>query len=493
MVIKDFDSNGLIFALDKDHIPGQNCSDEAFEHAVLNIMECQNFTCLPLIDRKRARDNTNDLNTRASYKENGGKITRVVRRSMNWEKEEYGDVRFFEPANIPHVDEDVNILDVATHLLSPDESGQYPLVVLVGGTKDHPHALFSMNQFLDERTRGEIIRQLVKRNIADGGWDTPKKREMELKNFLNRDYFYSQPLWTDFNHSEEKFLKFCKNFASLFKQSRGEVPHERQHSETFLRPNSNLGRPFFGRFQVRDIMQHACVGIVWDTKAPKQPRANELAKTMLMSANDFSFLAAYSKVGTSPKVEYALQPYALGTSSKPISIPLFLASDLLGDVVNAGFTQNGEFVAIIQPDKDIQTGEGKMPWPAIITKQELFSRDSMINCLVVATAVEHHLIRERLNINSKEAVEWSLGRLHYICNTSSGRQTKLFNKVKNAVGVENFTNFCKAIEQAKDVRNNLAHGALRPSQSRNDFSNSITLKQFISVFQLREMLGISPK
>jgi hypothetical protein len=53
------------------------------------------------------------------------------------------------------------------------------------------------------------------------------------------------------------------------------------------------------------------------------------------------------------------------------------------------------------------------------------------------------------------------------------------------------TEFQKNIKLAVSLRNNLAHGALRPSNSKSSLSDGISLASFLSVFKLREMLGMN--
>ena len=257
----------------------------------------------------------------------------------------------------------------------------------------------------------------------------------------------------------------------------------------FHRPNSDFERPEFGRLLARDIMQHACVGIRWNhnLNPEAQPMEHLAAKGMIMDANDFSNLAIYDKNSENPK----LLPYILHKNSKIKKIPLLSSTSTLVEVINAGIAEKGEFVAIIKKDSSMKTGEGRMPWPAIITQDELLSRRSLINCLVVATAVEHHLIKQKLGKSKSEVRKWTLGSFDHYCNTKNGRQTKEYSEIKKAVGPENVTKFQNNIKHTAPLRNQLAHGALRPSNKKSSLSDGISLESFLSVFKLREMLGMN--
>jgi len=467
MKIEEFDTNGLIFGFDRKTCSG-NWTDGEYEKALMNIMTCQNFSCFPLVNGPRIRENTNDLTTRAVYMDGGGSVTSIVRRPLKWEER---DLKFFLRENVEHVDEGTNLLQAASLLLSPNEEGEYPLFITVGGTKEHPTALFSLDNLLEHRTKAELYRQL---SLAD----LPAKKDT-----LNQ--FYNKLSHNQFNESEENFPQLCKMLTAMFSAA---AQQDSQHriDRVFARPSSNFDLPTFGRFLARDIMQHACVGIRWKTNSDlsEQPNENKCAKRLLMGANDFDNLAIYSAKGS-------LLPNILTNSSRVLEIPLVNSSDTLVEVINNGIQNGNEFVAVIRPDKNILTGEGAMPWPAIITKQELFSMYSLINCLVVASAIEHYLIQTVLNMTNQQAKNNTLGSIHHICNTPEGRATSLYKKLKNSIPNNRLNEFRECIKLAKDLRNKLAHGLLRPSQTQQKLSDSITLKSFISVYKIRDILGMN--
>lgn len=466
MKIEEFDTNGLIFGFDRKTCAG-NWTDDEYEKALMNIMTCQNFSCFPLVNGPRIRENTNDLTTRAVYMEGGGSVTSIVRRSLEWEERE---LKFFLRDDIEHVDEGTNLLQAASLLLSPNEEGEYPLFITVGGTKEHPTALFSLDNLLQHRTKAELYRQL---SLAD----------YAMQDELNM--MYTQLSHDQFDESREKFAQLCKILVTVFSAAAKKATQHRI-DRVFARPSSNFDLPTFGRFLARDIMQHACVGIRWKTNSDlsEQPNENTCAKRLLMGANDFDNLAIYSAKGS-------LLPNILTNSSRVLEIPLVNSSDTLVEVINNGIQEGNEFVAVIRPDKNILTGEGAMPWPAIITKQELFSMHSLINCLVVASAIEHYLIHTVLNMTNQQAKNNTLGSIHHICNTAEGRATSLYEKIKNSIPNNRLNEFRECITFAKDLRNKLAHGLLRPSQTQQKLSDSITLKSFTSVYKIRDILGMN--
>ena len=472
MKVKEFDTNGLIFAYDRERLRG-NYTQEDYEKGLRDIMDCQSFSCFPLVNNPRIRTNTNDLSTRATYKNGGGELTWLVRLPMDWEE---NNLQFFEREKVPHVDENTNLLEAATFLLSPNEDDAYPFVVTVGGTPEHPIALFSLDQLLDSRTKAEIYRMLSVAEIK-----SPKKDNAV-------DIIYRELNHQLFNQSKESTLDICELMVEMFEQALSK-PSMLPDDGVFHRPNSDFERPEFGRLLARDIMQHACVGIRWNhnLNPEAQPMEHLAAKGMIMDANDFSNLAIYDKNSENPK----LLPYILHKNSKIKKIPLLSSTSTLVEVINAGIAEKGEFVAIIKKDSSMKTGEGRMPWPAIITQDELLSRRSLINCLVVATAVEHHLIKKKLGKSNSEARKWTLGSFDHYCNTKNGRQTKEYSEIKKAVGPENVTKFQNNIKHTASLRNQLAHGALRPSNKKSSLSDGISLESFLSVFKLREMLGMN--
>lgn len=472
MRIKEFDTNGLIFAYDRERLRG-NYTQEDYEKGLRTIMDCQSFSCFPLVNNPRIRTNTNDLSTRATYKNGGGELTCLVRLPMDWEE---NNLQFFEREKVPHVDENTNLLEAATFLLSPNQDDAYPFVVTVGGTPEHPIALFSLDQLLDSRTKAEIYRMLSVAEIKS------QKKDNAV------DIIYRELNHQFFNQSKESTLDICELMVEMFEQALSK-PSMLPDDGVFHRPNSDFERPEFGHLLARDIMQHACVGIRWNhnLNAEAQPKEHLAAKAMIMEANDFSNLAIYDKNSENPK----LLPYILHKNSKIKKIPLLSSTSTLVEVINAGIAEEGEFVAIIKKDSSMKTGEGRMPWPAIITQDELLSRRSLVNCLVVATAVEHHLIKQKLGKSNSEARKWTLGSFDHYCNTKNGRQTKEHSEIKKAVGPKNMTKFQNNIKHTAPLRNLLAHGALRPSNKKRSLSDGISLESFLSVFKLREMLDMN--
>ena len=469
MKVKEFDTNGLIFAFDKERLRGQ-FTQANYERGLRNIMDCQKFSCFPLVNNPRIRTNTNNLSTRAAYASGGGELTWMVRLPLDYEEDK---LHFFERSKVPHVDEHTNLLQAAILLLSPNQDGLHPFVITVGGTAAHPIALFSLDQLFETRTKAEIYRLL---SLADVKSDVKG---------IDVNLMYKQLSTRQFHISAEMTSKLCEALVGMFKQGSSDQTIFKDDG-VFHRPNSDFESPIYGHLLARAIMQHACVGIHWNHKcsSKNQQAEHRAAKGMIMDANDFSNLAIYDE-------NKELLPYILHKNSKVKRIPLLSSTSSLVEVINAGIAEKGEFVAIINRDLSMKTGEGTMPWPAIITQNELLSRQSLINCLVVATAVEHHLINIKLGKLNSEARKLTLGSFHHYCGTKNGRQTKEYAEIKKAVGPENMTEFRNNIALAAPLRNALAHGALRPSNTKGSLSDGISLASFLSVFKLRELLGMN--
>ena len=472
MKIREFDTNGLIFAFDRERLRG-TFTQEEYEKGLRDIMNCQSFSCFPLVNNPRIRADNRDLSTRAAYKDGGGELTWLVRLPMDWEE---NSLQFFERStvpmwmNTPTCSKPPNFSSLPVRMMPTHSSS------LVGGTPKHPIALFSLDQLLESRTKAEIYRMLSVAEVKSG-----KKGNAV-------DIIYRELNHQSFNQSKESTTEICELMVMLFEQALTKTPMLPDDG-VFHRPNSDFERPDFGHLLARDIMQHACVGIRWNhnLKPEAQPKEHLAAKGMIMDANDFSNLAIYDKNSENPKLLH----YILHKNSKIKKIPLLSSTSTLVEVINAGIAEKGEFVAIIKKDSSMKTGEGRMPWPAIITQDELLSRRSLINCLVVATAVEHHLIKQKLGKSKSEARKWTLGSFDHYCNTKNGMQTKEYSDIKKAVRPENMTKFKRNIELAVSLRNHLAHGALRPSNSKSSLSDGISLASFLSVFKLRELLGMN--
>lgn len=484
MLVSDFDSNGLIFLLNPKAV-GYEENMEQYFSAVENILDVQGFSCIPLVDAPRIRVTTNDLRTRAVYQEGGGNVTHLLRRSMPWED---GPFVMFERKDVDHIDEDRNVLQAVTSMFAKHPEGPYPIMVTVGGTKDHPTAIFSQHELLSERTKLELYRQF---SVYES--DQPDDQTSHFINTsyrkLTREMFDT---WS-FDHFETfvgKLTQLSRGaLASNVVQSLKPVQHRASPHETKLN---------YGNFRIEDIMQHACVGIRWKHGVPlgDQPKENVLAKELLSKANDFTYLAVFNETN---KLQNAIVKDS-GQQSKEIRF--VSASSLLETFFQHQSSKQRELAAIVEPDPSILTAEGPMRWPAMVTEQELRSKLAALNYFVLVSTIEsemkglihqqnlHRDWERRKNQNNNQSeIKWlnaaTLGSILSVL-----KQKKNERKIKSVLGIENVDTLRKSIKKIRDLRNELAHGALEVFFHDHKRMENISLNQIKALYEVKTMLSL---
>ena len=358
MQVREFDSNGLIFILDHEtsNVPGSAFED--YSKAVKNILQSQGFSCIPMVNGPRVRDNTNDLVSRPKYKPNGGEVTGFVRLGLSWEED---DLVFFNQNEVPHLDEKSSIASAVSKLFQQNPDGRFPLMVSIGGTPSHPFAIFSEEQLLSARTKAELFRQLT--------WFAGLMRDKNVNLLRTINDFYLNISNRPYVETQDKLSDFSIIIRNLCNELDASAP-QNALEKVFHRSSPKNSTQTFGALVAGDIMQHACVGIHWITglgKKSEQPIENRYARELLCRANDFSYLAVYGEGAT-------LQPFVIGKQwDVERRVSFVEPNDLVSHVVHRRMLQQKEFIAIIKPNPKTITGEGPMLWPAIITEQELRS------------------------------------------------------------------------------------------------------------------------
>lgn len=475
MRISDFDSNGLIFLMNPNASACEN-DMELYTKAVENVLDAQRFSCIPLVDAPRVRIGTNDLKTRASYEEPGGKITHLARKGMAWEG---GGILYFERDEVAHINDEDNVVQAVLEMFHPGRDGRLPLLVTVGGTEDHPVALFSEHELLSDRTKLELYRQF---SVYESMHPDPG-----LASFINGTYRALDP---EQFHSlaESKFRQLAKGLADVSRSlinSKADVGLKRVQHRSF----AGVEELKFGRLQVGDIMQHACVGVRWDEalKEKNQPKENLLARDLLSTANDFTYLAVFNK-------NNELQPAIIKKKWQQSRPKRFIQTS---DSIESLFQiPQGDDVFLIEPNPELITAEGPMRWPAIVTKGELCSKISALNYFVLMSAMELALKRVIFELQlhreweHEEKKDWmkkaTLGSvLHVLRNDES----KL-NQVCKRLNLSNSKEFKQSIKDMKDFRNMLGHGAFDAFFKGKAVIEGIGLKDIKTLYWLKKVLRI---
>lgn len=484
MTIKQFDSNGLIFILDEKAARISESGTLDYVHAVKNVLSSQGFSCIPLVDAPRIRRNTNDLTSRPRYEPNGGAVTGYARLGFKSLNEE--EVVFFSPEQIPHISEESTLAEAVCMLFKPSQNGTFPMMVSVGGTPGHPLAIFSEQQLLEPRTKAELYRQLSWFSQTKIG-----KRIEDIDRYPSK--FYLNISERPYLHSKELMLKFSGKIEEVFSKLEESQPEENLPSE-YIRSAPKYYEQRFGALVVGDVMQHACVGIQWECgliRIREQPQSNRIAKKILCDANDFSHLAVYDE-------RRNLLPYVIGSTwdlERPATI--VNSHDMIQDVVRSEMVMDGRFVAIVRPDENLMTGEGRMVWPGILTKQELLSDVSLLNAFAISSVIELKLKNEIKSLNlhksteeekRKENKDWN-----WLDDGTFGKVVAIIreNKERSFRGV--FKNFHKKqtireLESIRKMRNSLAHGGLSIIDDPNHVVKDVDVEKFVHLYNVRRQL-----
>ena len=353
MTVSDFDSNGLIFALCES---ASSENGEPYRSAVRNIMDAQGFDIMPLVDAPRIRTNVNDMTARAVYAKKGGNITHLAQR--------FGDsVELFTMDQILTVKENESIFHalvaLCSHML---EHPSTPFVLMVVDSNNNPTALFSLRELLSRRLNDAILSTYLGYSAIKAGNVEKKSKAihdlLELFQKLQEAY---QNYWHRGDASSreaETIALLCSAVSKqlrLFSNATISLPRRRQSPP----------RTDDADVHLIDVMRHGAAGVIWDGKNGK---IAQLACHILCEANDFDFLVQYD----SKDIPDSLNRLALmdrkGERHR-ISSGYKNFNDTLFDSLEKLFLYDSPL--FIAPSNDIETGEGALVWPSILSFEEV--------------------------------------------------------------------------------------------------------------------------
>ena len=459
-MIQNYDTNGLVFLLNFEK---STTNDEhIYKRAVLNILNAQKFSCIPLVDGPRIRSNTNNLTDRATYEE-GGKVTHIARKGI-YEGEE--DIEIIPISKIKHIQEDCDLIEGLLLLFEEREDGICDFIITVGGTSEYPIAMFTLNELKNSSTKEHLFRR-----AAYHGAKLGEKKGTELIGFAKALYDDVEQI------KRESFIRSLK-----------EIPKDIDNHN--LRKSGLIQSANFGNLCIRDVMQMVMCGI----EKNDDDKVIRVAREILSEANDFSNLAVYEdgKLNLSQIYNKSRNDSTQAKSFGP--------SDSIRDLIlsfDEGITNNKIFV-IVEPDSNIMTGEGEWRYPGCITKQELFSPKAMLfyaaSCVMIENVIIErlkHLLRGSMKITLQfkqdrikvvELEEATLGQLvHYI------HQKKLFNRifpnVKNEFSIDDLRILNK-------TRVELVHLALVKCFGENPNLDHVHIRNIQSMIKIGESLKI---
>ena len=440
MTVSDFDSNGLIFALSESSSPE---GGEVYRSAVRNIMDAQGFDIMPLVEHKRVRTNGYDMTARATYAKDGGNITHLAQRSGN-------TVELFPIDGILKVKEEDSIFDALDRLFSKMmEHPSAPFVSLIVDSNNNPTAVFTLRELRSRRLNDAILSTyLGYSGIIEGRVEQKSKaihKLLELFLAFEREY---EMYWcqTEINlRNTQKIQSFC---AEISKQL-----------GPFLTANISLPRrsqspPRTDDAGVRliDVMRHGAAGVIWGKNNQKIAR---LACHLLCEANGFDYLVQYD----SENVPGSLNRMALMDKNGErhrIAGGYQEFDDILFDSLERLFLFDTPL--FIAPSDEIQTGEGALIWPSILSFEEvknshgaLWLMKQIVECEErMRTLLPNREYRVSKDSNvTKERDFLTLGQINVIL---SGRK-----HIDNA-GVQKMRAENVLSTEIIDWRNDFAHG-----------------------------------
>ena len=198
-MIQNYDTNGLVFLLNFEK--SSTNDEQVYKRAVLNILNAQKFSCIPLVDGPRIRSNTNNLTDRATYEE-GGKVTHIARKGI-YEGEE--EIEIIPISKIKHVQGDCDLIEGLLLLFEEREDGICDFIITVGGTSEYPIAMFTLNELKNSSTKEHLFRR-----VAYYGADIGKAKGANFVDFAKSittdsvaDSTYAADFWSEVDGDHE--------------------------------------------------------------------------------------------------------------------------------------------------------------------------------------------------------------------------------------------------------------------------------------------------
>ena len=473
-MIQNYDTNGLVFLLNFEK--SSTNDEQMYKRAVLNILNAQKFSCIPLVDGPRIRSNTNNLTDRATYEE-GGKVTHIARKGI-YEGEE--EIEIIPISKIKHVQGDCDLIEGLLLLFEEREDGICDFIITVGGTSEYPIAMFTLNELKNSSTKEHLFRR-----VAYYGADLGKAKGANFVDFAKAVYENLDEIIT--SKDKQDIKKKREGLSRGFK----EIPQEIDNYN--VRKTSLIQSTNFSNLCINDIMQMVMCGI----EKNDDSKVIKIAREILRVANDFSNLAVYEDGKLNPNQIYNM------SRNESIEAKKAEHTDSLRELIltfDENQTARNLFV-IVEPDSNIITGEEEWRYPGCITKQELFSSKAMLFYAASCVMIEN-VIRERLKpmlpmLNGKSYMtleykyggpknqDWeeaTLGQLvHYI--EQEGLFNRIFPNTNNKFKLDH-------LRQLNKTRIELVHFALVKCFGENPKLNQVTIGNIQSMIKIGESLKI---
>jgi len=442
MRVCDIDSNGLIHLLNQE-AAGES-KDDHYEKAVLNILNAQKFSCIPLTNKPRIRNHTNNLVDRAAYESGQGIVTHIARKGIY---EDEDDLVIIDVNEIPLVsDEDDVMIGIEKLFTRENGSERCHLCLLVGESKEEPTALLTIYELNSNAVRNEILKRLA---IASLEEDDSELLKMGVG---LHDSIGALVDKNDLN------VKTFQNTLDNITTSISRVHYDENPQQTTRL--TNLYNNDISDLRVKDVMTVGSAGIYWDGHP-----SSKLAAKILSLGNDFTNLVIYNESGglkseiitiESPKNTKISNIKMKERTAKKID-----SEESIIEVYKIFKKNSSNNFLIIPPNKNLIFGEGSMKWPGLITDENILSsRLALLHIGTMCVNIEilFTKVAERFKIKTvgikrgegtvkKSISECSLGEIiHKLRKEGLMKEIPNINK--------------KDITNTKDLRNKIFHVAL---------------------------------
>ena len=402
-MIQNYDSNGLIFALNFKAV-GHDIRSPIYHEAIKNILDANKFDCIPLVDGERKRLNQNNLNDRAIYSEDGGNVTHIARRRIYDDENE--DIIITRIENIPHLSNDTELIEALVHFFNVKNSGdRCHFAFTVGGTEQKPEALFTMHQLKQERTLKELFGRILMAGFSkkNSNIDTQKTVKDIFK--IVTDYKKRDLNWDDIS------TELTDIITSLSKLSVEGLTKFRQTSSEFISRSKNIGY-----LTIKDVMTKVACGVNWSFDENGNPstgtESDILAKDLVCKANKFTNLVVYDNGILKP--EYTIKKDMTRPKS---ALTANTCDDYSKLLANIDDTNESNFCVVVLPNENLITSEGPMIWPGIVTPDDVKELPMLMAYTAICVSIED-TIQEKF-------AEMKKSRLHHAkYNLTTGKYEK---------------------------------------------------------------------
>ena len=351
-MIQNYDTNGLIFALSPEaqfsngNPVGHDFNSETYIDAISNILDSQDFFCIPIVSGQIPRLNKNNLMHRPVYDNpNNHKVTHIARKKVLSHE---NDIVFIPVEEIVHLKNTDSMMHCLFKLLSHHgriEDGVSNFVVMIGGEEDLPEAIFTPVEIFNPSCKREIERRMAKAGIEISVIDNffEKCREILAQNGDD------EVIWDC--HLPLKMWEFGDDGNKIMSNLRLSSEIKKDHWE--------------GGVRALDIMTPVACGITVSRNSLS--KSEKLAAEILGEANDFDNLIVYdSNNQLVSKVIRINHCKALNPLETPI-----VQIDTLTSLITK--LMKNKDILIVEPNPKLVMGEGKMKWPGIITIEDVCS------------------------------------------------------------------------------------------------------------------------